>query len=895
MPWRPWLTIIVWMLPVTVRAQSTLASVSGTIYDEQHAVLPGAAITLSSLDTGQTRSVGSDSAGRYRVLGLTPGRYEMRVALEGFAIDVQSDLLLTISAEAQRDVTLRVAGVSQAVTVAGATPQVAISATALGRTISTREIDELPVAARDFTTLALLTPGILGNYSTNRGSDSTIVASGQIGRNNTFVLDGLSLDAHLGSGVRGGVSLDTVKEFVALSDGFSAEYGHAAGAVISVLTRSGTNDLAGRLFYYHRDDAWDATDAAASLTDPPGQKTTLEQKIGGGFLGGPVVRNRAFFFGSMELTRRDSDSIVTSPLLQLFRPGAPTHLPVRFTNPQTFARSDVIAGPRNILVLRSRFDRRLSTNQAVERQPEGFVAPERRQDRSTRNWEIGGTDQHAIGSSGLSELRFQVANRIIEANTDRYCAGCAAENRNGILLGKSDVAPEKSRERRWQLTETLSYAPSDTLGVHAIKGGVDVSAIDINGFQPAGFDGAFTFGGAGSNRPFDANDRTTYPTLYRRNTGEAFYDLGTRLYAVFVQDQWNPTARLTLNLGVRWDYEDGIRAARDANNVAPRIGVAFDPSGTGRTTIRGTYGLYYDAVLFQALVNTVRGSQVTRFQVMNPGYPDSLGPNPNRTGPVVNAAPNGRRFADAIRTPYTEQASIGVRRLEERLAMTVDAVWARGRNLLRTRDANYRDPQRGRPDPTFQEITVRETEGRSLYRALLVGLEKRQARRHAFAVAYTLSRAERDTEDWDFIPQDQRDYRAEWGPGSSDVRHRLAGSVDVVLGLGVRIGAIATAFSALPYNVTTGIDDNGDTYLTDRPAGVWRNSARGSSFFQVDIRVAKAVRAGSRRIELIAESFNIANRRNWTGYDGILRNATFGKPTDAASAREVQLGVRLDF
>src|SRR4029453_106867 len=151
MPWRPWLTIIVWMLPVTVRAQSTLASVSGTIYDEQHAVLPGAAITLSSLDTGQTRSVGSDSAGRYRVLGLTPGRYEMRVALEGFAIDVQSDLLLTISAEAQRHVTLRVAGVSQAETVAGATPQVAISATALGRTISTREIDKLPVAARDFT------------------------------------------------------------------------------------------------------------------------------------------------------------------------------------------------------------------------------------------------------------------------------------------------------------------------------------------------------------------------------------------------------------------------------------------------------------------------------------------------------------------------------------------------------------------------------------------------------------------------------------------------------------------------------------------------------------------------------------------------------------------------
>jgi hypothetical protein len=306
------------VVPSTVSAQSTLATVSGTVYDEQHRAVPGATITLKSIDTAQIRSAVSDGTGNFRVLGLVPGRYEMQVALAGFETDVQSELLLSIYESVERDVLLKVASVNAVVTVTAPVPLVASSKTIWGRTFGTREIDELPVGARDFTNLALLTPGILGNFSTSRGTDPGIVAVGQIGRNNTFLVDGFSLDAHLGSGVRGGVSLDTVKEFMVLSNNFSAEYGHAAGAVVSVLTRSGTNEFAGRVFYYRRDDSWDATSGAARLTVPPGDKTKLEQQSVGNFLGGPIVRNRAFFFTSMEQTRRDSESTVTSPVLQVF-------------------------------------------------------------------------------------------------------------------------------------------------------------------------------------------------------------------------------------------------------------------------------------------------------------------------------------------------------------------------------------------------------------------------------------------------------------------------------------------------------------------------------------------------------------------------------------------------
>jgi hypothetical protein len=230
--------------------------------------------------------------------------------------------------------------------------------------------------------------------------------------------------------------------------------------------------------------------------------------------------------------------------------------------------------------------------------------------------------------------------------------------------------------------------------------------------------------------------------------------------------------------------------------------------------------------------------------------------------------------------------------------MTADVVWARGRNLMRLSDGNYPnldDPLRARPDPNFQEITVRETEGRSSYRALLIGVQKPHWRRYSYAVAYTLSRAERDTEDWDFMPQDQRDWAAEWGPSASDARHRLAASANVDLGFGVRLTSILTARSALPYNVTTGDDNNRDTYQTDRPAGVSRNSARGGDFWQVDARLSKVFGSGSRRIELIAEVFNLFNHSNWIAFDGVGRSATFGRPTDAAAPREVQLGIRVDF
>lgn len=276
------------------RAQSTTAQLSGTIYDEQRRVVADATVVIGSPATGQTLTLAVDSTGRFRAVGLVPGTYEVEVRHEGFK-NLPRTITLAVGEVTDIDLTLMV-GISQELDViAEKHPE----ATSPRRVFTTSDIDGLPVVGRDFTNLALLVPGILQNQ-VGTGSSTGITASGQTGRNNIYLIDGMTLDDSQLGNTRGGLSLDTVREFVVLSNGFSAEYGQASGAVVSVVTRSGTNQLVGRAFYDHRDDAWDATPHEARLVTPPLEQAPYEQKIVGAFLGGPVVRNRMFYFGSLD-------------------------------------------------------------------------------------------------------------------------------------------------------------------------------------------------------------------------------------------------------------------------------------------------------------------------------------------------------------------------------------------------------------------------------------------------------------------------------------------------------------------------------------------------------------------------------------------------------------------
>ena len=880
-------------IPRLATPQSTSATVFGTVTNEQEFRLSGVTITVRRLETGESRSVTTDEHGSYRIVGLAPGRYEVRATFIPPNDAFQREIVLGLNEEVAIPLTLS-AGICDCVRVSAEAPLGSVPLTSLGRGFTTAEIDELPVAGRDIASLAILSPGIGAMPGTMRTTATGITAAGQNGRNNTFLIDGLSIDDNRQSNIRGTLSLDAISEFMVLSNSYSAEYGQASGAVINLLTRSGTNQFHSRAFYYHRDDRWDATPGSASLVSPPETKSQLEQRIAGGFVGGPVRRDRVFFFGSTEQTNRDTEQFVTSTVLQVFRPGAATRLPVTSRSTLAFGRSDVNAGASQITV-KYRFDRIRETNQTSDSQAVGLIAPERRADVTRLNQDAAVLYNRVLGARRLLEVKVQGSRRHNESDVSPYCPGCIAENRPGLLLGKSPTAPVDTIETRWQAVTAFTWVFPSAAGDHTVKFGVDASVLDEGGIEPAGFDGIFTFS---TNLSFDPSLAVTYPTRYLRNEGNPETTFRGGIYAAFAQDSWAPTARLTVNAGLRWDYQDAPGISHDRDNVAPRLGLAYAVSRDERLVVRGSYGLFYDQVLLIISSNAMRAATVTQTLFSNPGYPDPFGPNPRRSGSINVAIPSTTVLAPGMETPVTQQASVGIRHLRGRFAFTIDGVWARGRHLLRSIDLNYPDldnPARPRPDPAFQRILTRDSNGHSWYRGLQAGFRKRHSSGHSYAVTYTLSRAERDTEDFEFLAQDQRDFAVERGPASSDARHRLSWSTNVDLPLALRLTTLFTARSAFPYNITTGADDNSDLAVTDRPAGVTRNSARGTAAWQLDVRVSKAVAVGRHRIELLAEAFNVTNRRNWTAFDGIVANSTFGKPTASGDPRQIQAGIRMGF
>jgi hypothetical protein len=326
-----------------------------------------------------------------------------------------------------------------------------------------------------------------------------------------------------------------------------------------------------------------------------------------------------------------------------------------------------------------------------------------------------------------------------------------------------------------------------------------------------------------------------------------------------------------MNAGFRWDYESGPGISKDRNNVAPRLGVSYDLAGSAKTVVRASYGHYYDQVPLQVARDVEQAAGVSQIAISNPGYPDPFGRNDLRKSPQA-APPSQTRYGNRNETPLVAEGSVGIQQqLGAKTVLGVDGVWARGWHLLEAHDQNYPDldaPGRPRPNRNYQIITAYETRGNSWYSGLQTSVRRQHANRYSYYLAYTLSKSERDTEDFRFMPQDQRNFAADRGPGANDSRHRLAASAAVDLPYAFQFASILTARSALPYNITTGFDDNGDTFTTDRPPGVGRNSARGAPFWQADVRISRRIRVKRMQVELLGEIFNVANHRNWIAPNG---------------------------
>src|SRR3954471_19012365 len=256
---RPILLVLVNVLlvagaPMPSHAQNIGATLQGLVTDEQKAVLPGVTVTITNVETGVSRTAVTDATGWYRAAALNPGTYEMTTDLAGFVTYKRSGLTLTTGQEPRIDIMLQVASVKETVQVVAAAPLVDTTKNALGLTVTRKDLDSIPLVTRNFLDLANMTPGVTG---VGGGGVNT---AGQLSRNNSFLIDGVSNDNTLVSSSRGGFSLEAVREYVVLANQFAAEYGVSSGAIVSVVTRSGTNKTEGRGFIFDRNAHLDAQD-----------------------------------------------------------------------------------------------------------------------------------------------------------------------------------------------------------------------------------------------------------------------------------------------------------------------------------------------------------------------------------------------------------------------------------------------------------------------------------------------------------------------------------------------------------------------------------------------------------------------------------------------------------
>ena len=726
-------------------AQASTATVRGVVVDQLGARIHAAAVSLVSLDTGASRTTESRADGAFDFVALVPGRYRLSVSHLGFTSS-EHDLELTLDQLLFLPIRL-VLSRAEAVTVTPTVaPLVDASKTSLGRTVIPAEMDTLPIGiglARDFLSLTLLTPGV----SPDVGNAPGIAANGQGAGNNTTLVDGLSYD-----GVTTGLPFDAIREFRVVSSLSSAEFGQASGAIVSISTRAGSNRRAGRVSWFHQDGAWNATSWAARLagtTDPGLSLTSVS-----GFWGGPLVRDRAFLFAAADRSALHTTYINTSAKADIFRPGEPKTIPYDVVVPRLSVRGDVHLARSNILTLRYGLSH-VTNGQAVR---ETGSTVERGKALDNPIYFIAASDAHVLGNSSVNEVRVLWSRNIFSWSVDGFCPGCATLNYQTIRLGKPNNAPQSTETTRLDVVDTMTWLVSGR-GSHTIKAGVDFNYVRSFNDTPVNLVGTYTFS---HDLKFDADIAETYPQQFTQNCRKADVpaqpqaicipnldgsgsDLRETILAMFVQDEWRPGGGLTINAGVRWDHTKwpGRDGPRRHNDVAPRLGIAFDPARGGVTVVRAGAGRFYDE---RALL-IVREADVGLVQltITNPGFQgdalmvDPLGFHPVRGDRPAVIQKSENRYGDT-QTPYTDQVRVGLQhQVGHAVGITVDAVRARGYRQPILMDHNYPDPvTRLRPDPAKSQIFVVETSVESWYSALLVGARTRPMRGQSYSVAYSL-------------------------------------------------------------------------------------------------------------------------------------------------------------
>jgi len=868
-------------LQIVAFAQEKLATFEGVVTDPEDAGLPGAEVSLKNIETGYSYATVTRPDGQFLFSGIEPGPYELTVKLSGFNGHVRKGLTLNVGARISLTIKLTPATVEQEVTVIADAPLVEVTKSEISSVVGRKEIDDLPVVSRSFAQLAILKAG-------TSGSSTDIRSGAQPGGSSEVLVDGVSNEFHYYNTMRSDLPADAIQEFRVLVNQFGAEYGNATAVVLHAITRSGTNEFKGRAYGFYRDEALDAKNYFAT------EKEAFSQYRFGGFLGGPIIKDKLHFFASYEGARNKTYSVITSPLV------ARETISVKNVNDQALIKLNYQLNEKNMLSFRYTRDYPRGINQGVG----GYNTRDLSYDTIQYdnvfqgNWTFYPTD------NTMNELRTQYSYRWMETKGNEMSG--SPDNyqiyRPSGRFGKYWGNPMTWPEKRFQVNDNFNVF----LDKHSLKMGFDIDDVDSSVTSMWGSPGMYYFD---TDEPFDPAIESTYPYMFRWNAAAPSHEHSHMTsYGFFIQDSWTALPRLTLNLGLRYSiykFEQNPNQERfEVNNGLnwdPRIGFSWDPVGDGKTAIRGGVGKYTNS----PMGNVVYASVMSRVEyderiLYFPGYPDPLIPNPFRPSSADTTPKENYTFTKNMPCPMSIQYTIGVEReILKDFSASADFVISKGTHdywfvnknpiLLGTGDR--------RADPTMGNWYNVEAGGHGNYGGLYLVLKKRYSHGYGLEISYTLSTSKADVEsgDWNMASNDY-DRSLDYGPTNDDARHRLSLTGVVDLPLGFQLSTIFYYRSGLPYSITVGYDANGDGIWSDYPGDAHRNSARGPDYYSLDARVSKFVNLGDRfSLQLFAEMFNLTNRVNYYNPDGDMSSSNFGQYSSAMDPRLIQFGMRFNF
>lgn len=908
----------------------------GTVTDPEGAVMPGVTIEARNVDSGFSRSSVTDASGFYRIDLLPVGVYEVKGSLAGFKTQIFRDVKISLGSSTRIDFALEITAVEEEIVVTAEAPVIETTNPNASASVSDEQIANLPLNGRDFSDFALLTPGAtFGDPDAVQGARGGLNVGARAVQN-SFNIDGANDQSSFFGEERGGTrppftfSQGAIKELQVIRSDYGTQFS-SSGAVINAITKSGTNTLRGELWSYYTNK--DMVSKTAGNEYTPAREPTDFTRLQYGFsLGGPIIRDKLHFFGSIDAQDYDTPYFVQFrdfPFNRMADWEALTGLDFAAeTGGQTPESDGEVTQTNDALVFLIKLDWQLGNNHLLTI----------RDNYSTQEGEnlTSSFSNTGVSNNGLEENSFNslvlTLNSVLSDNVfnEAYVQYSLEErprtaNNTSIpeagiwrfraSWGQNQFLPNFLDEERIQLIDNVTFYK----GNHTFKAGANLDFVSFD-------DGFFRYGGGsysyndweGDFGFLDGGTPFSYTQSFSDYDGTVKFT--NNYYALYFQDEWRANPNFTLTYGLRYEFQEHDdpketnplypltgQIPNDSDNWAPRVGFAWDVAGDGKSVLRGGIGMFYDntPTLLDANAMLTNGVRVVRYSVRcgsNPGvcptWPNTWA-SPDAIGDAVS--PDIFVYDPSFENPETLRMSLGYEReVARNLALGIDVIWSDSKNLQRKWDQNLRPDGGTTPDgrPTyvdgdvyddFDQIMQFFSDAEQEYRAVILRAQKRFANRWFLDFNYTWSTSkdhdsnERSVSSSSDFPEDQFNLDNDWGYSNFDARHKVTANFGWQLPANFLVSGIFVWRSGFPYSALDSRDNNGDGYTRNERAmievspGVFkhydRNTERQPDFTTFDLRLSWTANLGRQmQLELIGEVFNLFGASNWITDEFILVN-----------------------